>query len=529
MNIYPVKNISERFPKFKNIFNNSSDIKTKYIVLITILIGLAAQFLSYHFDYVYAYRDAIFRTEAARRFLDATNPGFINQLGTVWLPIPNIILMPFTSIDFMWYSGLCGSIVNFFAFLVSSVVIYLMLKLYTKNSLSSFFGFLVFILNYNILYFQTTAMTEVMYLCFIILLIYFSSKWVFENKYRFIFYASIFSALALGTRYDAWPIFGVSSILLLVTSVKLKRKLIKSIFLYTFLPALFLCLWLLYNWIYLGDVLEFSRGKFSTLAQLKYYEDAGRLLTKHNFLLSLNVTLSSISAYSGILIAFLGLSGAGYYFYENKKDISKYFPFIFLFAFPASLILLYLGQLIIELPNSEPPGYFNSRYGLYIFPGISFFAGILVYNLRQIKNELIKIILTSVVLILFILQSLFSFSWFPSHIPALAEAKYSFSQPSVDVSEFLNKNYDGEKLLYDGAIFAIYPWAKVNLRDRITFHTFDLGEKAMKNPVPYAKWVMFYTKAPNDFIFNALDTNSNFRNNYDLVFSESGIEVYKRK
>ncbi len=529
MNASTFKNILVKYPALTNFLKGSNFIKTKFIILISSSVGFFSQLLCYYFNYVYAYRDAIFRTEAARRFLDATYPGFINQIGTVWLPIPNIIMMPLASVDYLWYSGLCGSIINFCAFVVSSVSIYLLIKLYTQNSFASFYGFIVFILNYNILYFQTTAMTEVMYLCFIILLIHFSSKWIFENKYRFLFYASIFSALAAGTRYDAWPIFGASSLLLLIIVIKLKRSFLKSMLLYNILPLMFLFLWFYYNWIFFGDIFEFSRGKFSTLAQLKYYEDAGRLLTKHNFLLSLKVTISSISSYSGLLIALLGLSGFSLYFWKHKKDISKYFPFIFLLAFPASLILLYLGQLIIELPNSNPPGYFNSRYGLYIFPGISFFAGILVYYVNQLNDQSKKLILTSVVIILFISQSLFSFSWYPSHIPALAEAKYSFSKPSVDVAEFLKINYDGEKLLYDGAIFAIYPWAKVNLKDRITFHTKELGEKAMKNPVPYVKWVMFYTKAPNDFIFNALDSNKNFRNNYSLEFSEEGVEVYKRK
>ena len=513
---------------FRNLLKGEITISIRTIIWFAIIIALLTQVLSYHFDYVYAYRDSIFRTEASRRFLDSSNPGFINQLGSVWLPIPNIIMMPFASINFLWYSGLCGSIINFVAFVISSVTIFLLVKLYTGNSFASFFAFLVYTFNFNILYFQTTAMTEMMYLCFIILLIYYSGKWLYDNQTKYLFYASIFAFLAAGTRYDAWPLIAVSSLLLIVICLKLKRKIVISVLSYSLLPAFFILFWFYYNWAMFGDMLEFSRGRFSTLAQLKYYEDAGRLLTKHNFLLSLKVTLSSISYYNGLLFVLLSLTGISIYFWKNKKDLSKYFPFIFLISFPASLFLLYLGQLIIELPNSNPPGYFNSRYGLYIFPGISFFMGILIYYVNLLKNNSTKAKIIIFIIIIFVFQTGFSLSGFPYNIPALGEAKYSYSQASVDVSKFLRDNYDGEKLLYDAAIFAIFPWSKVNLKDRITFHTFELGEKAMKNPVPYVKWVMFYTKAQNDFIYIAMKDNKNFIDNYSIVFSEEGIEVYKR-
>jgi len=64
--------------------------------------------------------------------------------------------------------------------------------------------------------------------------------------------------------------------------------------------------------------------------------------------------------------------------------------------------------------------------------------------------------------------------------------------------------------------------------DRI-HKAYEIGKKALENPVPYAKWVMFYTNSTDDIIYNSLNKNNNFRDNYMLVYSDEGLELYKRK
>ena len=50
-----------------------------YAILISVVLGLLAQYFSYHYDYNFAYRDSIFRMEAARRFFDSNTPGIMNH------------------------------------------------------------------------------------------------------------------------------------------------------------------------------------------------------------------------------------------------------------------------------------------------------------------------------------------------------------------------------------------------------------------------------------------------------------------
>jgi hypothetical protein len=522
--------------KFSRFLEKSETVKPedkifsiRYVIIISVLAGIIVQILCYIFDYNFAYRDSIFRLEAARRFFDSTNPGIITQIGTVWLPIPNFIVMPFAYIDFLWQTGLAGCIVNFFAFIISAAALFSLLKHTTRNFLASWFGYLLFISNFNILYFQTTTMTESLYICFIVLFVFYLFKWEIYEKTKFLFYSSIFSFLAVGSRYDAWPLVAVASLIVFIVSFQKKQKVFKNIFVYSFIPVVAIIIWFLYNWLYFGDALEFSRGRFSTLHQLKYYEDAGRLLTKNNIWLSLKVSVSSSVYYSGFLFFILAFIGFLFYLRKNKLYFRTFLPYLFIISLPVCFILLYLGQLIIELPNSEPPGFFNSRYGLYIFPGVCFFTAYLVKYISEKLKINLKVKLYYLLVLVFFSQMIISLSYFPYNISGIEEAKYNFSKASEDVSLFLKDNYDGGCLLYDNVIFAIYPWTKINLKDRITFHTYDIGEKAMKNPEKYAKWVMYYTIAPNDHIYNSLKENKSFKEYYESVFNEEGIEIYKRK
>lgn len=495
-------------------------------VIISILSGLVSQILSYSYNYNYAYRDAIYRMEAARRFYDSLSPGIYKQLGTVWLPIPNLILMPLANIDYLWQTGLAASIINLPAFVISAVSLFLIVKLLTKNPAATWFSFLLFIFNFNILYFQTTAMTEQLYLTFMICSFYCLLVWLIENKNNYLFITSVLITLACGTRYDAWPIALLTILLVFIICIADKNKPFKHAILAGALPVLFIFSWFLYNWLRYGDALEFSRGQFSTLYQLKYYEERGRLLTKNNFWLSAKIYFSSVFLYSGVIYTIIGFLGLIFYSIKEKFSLRSLPLYLLWIALPTTLFLLYNGQLIIELPDSIPPGYFNSRYGLYLFPAIAISSGLAVSYLMHFKYR--RFILISLGLIILYQQYLF-FNDFPKNIPALAEAKASFSQPSENLSRYLKNNYKGGRILYDNVIFALHPWTGINLSERITYFTADIAEEVRNNPSKYVEWILFYTEATNDKIYDAEKNNPDFLNNFELKFSEYGVQAFKRK
>ena len=106
----------------------------------------------------------------ARTFVDSDNPGII-QLGTVWLPLPHIMMMPFSLVDSLFSSGFAG-LVNLPLHALTSVLIYKIILTQTKRPWIAIIGGLLYASNPNLLYLGITAMTEAPFLLFFVASIY---------------------------------------------------------------------------------------------------------------------------------------------------------------------------------------------------------------------------------------------------------------------------------------------------------------------------------------------------------------------
>src|SRR5579863_10417539 len=55
--------------------------------------------------------DAEAHLNIARRIVDSRTPGW-SQVGTTWLPLPHLLMVPLVRNDWMWRTGLAGAIVS---------------------------------------------------------------------------------------------------------------------------------------------------------------------------------------------------------------------------------------------------------------------------------------------------------------------------------------------------------------------------------------------------------------------------------
>ena len=70
------------------------------------------------------YGDAQAHLSIARRIIDARAPGY-EQIGTVWLPLPHIAMLPFIGVDSWWRSGLAGVIPSAACFVLAGLFLFL--------------------------------------------------------------------------------------------------------------------------------------------------------------------------------------------------------------------------------------------------------------------------------------------------------------------------------------------------------------------------------------------------------------------
>src|SRR6202034_3831361 len=69
---------------------------------------------------VLLYGDAVAHLNIARRVFDSKTPGLL-QLGTVWLPLPHLLMIPFLISDEMWRRGVGGSIPSMVAYVLGVI------------------------------------------------------------------------------------------------------------------------------------------------------------------------------------------------------------------------------------------------------------------------------------------------------------------------------------------------------------------------------------------------------------------------
>jgi len=152
----------------------------RLVVWVAYFLAAYATIFYFFSDSIVAYGDAESHLNIAKRIIHSITPGFA-QLGGIWLPIPHIMMVPFVANDFLWRTGLAGSIVSGFSYVISSLYTYKLLKMLTKNKLASVFGATIFMTNPNVLYLQSTPMTEVPLLMFFTLSSYYFVRFLLDD------------------------------------------------------------------------------------------------------------------------------------------------------------------------------------------------------------------------------------------------------------------------------------------------------------------------------------------------------------
>src|SRR5579871_5119154 len=149
---------------------DSGDPDLNLLALVACCASVSAFLFRYRNAEVLLYGDAIAHINIARRVFDSKTPGLL-QLGTVWLPLPHLLMIPFLISTEMWRRGVGGSIPSMAAYVFAVVGIFRL----TRSALSpgpepdapariaAWTAAIVFAANPNLIYMQATAMGEVVY------------------------------------------------------------------------------------------------------------------------------------------------------------------------------------------------------------------------------------------------------------------------------------------------------------------------------------------------------------------------------
>ncbi len=369
---------------------------------IAVLVSLYSFFYYFQRSDLLLYGDAVAHINIARRVFDSQTPGLL-QLGTVWLPLPHLLMIPFIWSNAMWRNGAGGSIPSMLAYVLGVVGIFRLVRgmlgadLRTKPAagVGAVVAAFAYGANPNLIYMQATAMTESIYLALFIWAVAYFAKFVWnlrkndlqqedlgqmQSACSPLFGCALCLAAAELTRYDGWFLAGVmgSAVGVIVLrrwrNQKLRRDAVKFLLGIAAVPVL----WLVYNGVVYGNALTFANGPYSAKA-IEQRVGAPNPALHHAgvaaiyFLKSaqLNMAVGNWGRF-WLAAAFVALAiGAWKLRPQSAPLLLLWVPLAFY-----ALSIAY-GSVPIHVYTWWPFATFNQRYGLQLLPMFAVSTGVL--------------------------------------------------------------------------------------------------------------------------------------------------------
>lgn len=365
--------------------------------------SMAAFLIYYQRGTILLYGDAVAHINIARRVFDSRTPGLL-QLGTVWLPLPHLLILPFIVPMSAWQSGSGGSIPSLVAYVLGTVGVFRLVRgalSFPREPdagarLTAWLAAAIYAANPNLLYLQTTAMTEPLYLAFFIWALVYHTEYLqlvrtsdaepARAASRTLAKCGLCLAAAALTRYDGWfasAVFGAGALLALVRPRYGVRM--PGVRRFIVLLAAVPVLWIVYNWAVYRNPLEFATGPYSARAIEARTATPGfpphpgshdLVAAGQYFLKSAEANVAEgnwqklwlLLAAAGVLLTVL-------------VERQLWILLLAWIPLPFYMLSIAYGGVPVFVPTWWPFSYYNVRYGIQLLPAFAVFVALAAYYL----------------------------------------------------------------------------------------------------------------------------------------------------
>ena len=353
------------------------------------------------------YGDAVAHLHIARRVIDSHFPG-PSQLGSVWLPLPHLLMIPFVAVYAWWANGIAGLIPSALAWLASCYGIYKLARRWFRPAPAAI-ALAFFALNPNLLYMQTTAMTEPLFVCEMVWTALWLVEWrasldgpVRTNRSAFLLgLIALGLAAAVFTRYDGWIMALLAWTAIGIVLLRRGRLASPAFWLASAVVVGAPLIWFGYNAHVFGDWLDFARGPYSAMAIEKRTAGPGDGPPHpgwHNPWVSLlffvkAAEMAAAAVAWGNKLLVLCVLGVGWAWLIARRRAFAWSLILWL-PVPFYAYSVAFGSVPIFLPVWWPHSYYNTRYGLELLPafalGGGFAAAFVFAAVREFKPQAVR-------------------------------------------------------------------------------------------------------------------------------------------
>ena len=543
---YPC-HVSDRVPT--EFLSAQRSFPLRYLFLLAALASLAAVLYSYGSGFLNLHYDGVARLNIARRVLDHPVPHY-SHLGTVWLPLPHLLLLPWVQNEFLWSTGLAGSIISALAFCAACYCLFELSRLMHGSEWAGVLSAAAFVLNPNILYLQSTPLGEMLYIALFLAALLALVKFAGQ--------LSVASAVACGgavllaslTRYDGWVLAPLGAAVVLTASFYDQKSIRQSALattVYSVIATSGIAGWLAYNQVAFNDPLAFLSGEYATQHNIaRIVEESGlqRYPPQGDTLKALAYYVEAARLGAGDLLLIAG--GLGFFtvlWWRSWKNPALWSGILCFLLPPAFYIVnMVRGSGIIFVPNLPPHGILNVRYTALFIPGLCLFLPGVVTTLVHSARRVGRLSWLSgvtgakcgvgAILAVLVTSSLWQVTRGMTGVAFVHEAYvngFERKQTNYQAAAFFRSHYDGQRILIDLGQHGIIPQqARIPLINLINEAT--AWESALARPSMFVGWIVVQE---GDGVWRFPVNRQDLEGRCEKVFEATGpfekaLKVYRR-
>ena len=507
------------------------------IGVLALLAGLATTAWAFAHHVVLAYGDAEAHLNIAKRVVSGLTPGF-GQLGSVWLPLPHLLMAPFVISNTMWRTGLAGAAVGVPCLVLLAVMSFRLAYLLTGSIAASWLAPLVILANPNTLYMAATPMTEVVLLAMVTTSVYYLARWVRDGSLASLVLCGLFGSLASLARYDGWALVVIEAMVVLVMAAVRHRNVRGTeglMILFGILAFSGIVGWLLWNQLIFSDPLYFSKSVYGSAEQQQWFLQHGLLPTYHNLGKSVVYWLEDVRLICGSVLGGLAAVGLAALLVRCARQRSLGPVLIAaaaLSSFPFYILSLYVGQASLILPEFAPANspyhMSNLRYGLQAVLPIALFVAYLAARRPKVLVPLFVVAVLGQGAVMVATQHVMTYV---DGTSGLSSQRVSKGPDSPYVEAWMRRNYDGGLVLMDDYRRPIgLVESGVPMQDFIGTGNKPYWKESLNNPAQWATWIVLQ-QGSTDAVWTGFSPQARaiLADHFSVVYQHGSIYVYKKR
>jgi len=488
----------------------------RLLAVAGLAIGTAAALVYYSRGLTLSHYDAKAHLVVARRVLDSLTPEY-SQIGAVWLPLPHLLNLLPVQIDAFYRTGASAVAISILSFGLACFAIAQIVMRITGSRMAATIAVTMFALDPNVLYLQSTPMTEPLLFGLVLISILLVYDWVEAVGASTTAPSTAGSAkvgwaliLACLTRYEAWLV--TAAVLALAFVALWRRGLPFGVALratadVAAFPILAIVLFFFHSWFTTGA--WFVTGGFyvpDNLATGNVYKAFMAVVYGMRTLVGGPLVLAAVAG--ALLVLIRGLS---------RREHA------------ASLVVLALVALMALPTYAFFQGHpFRMRYMVAPTVGAAVFVGIGIGLLNGLARHAAVAMMIGWLAI--------HAKPFDAQAPMVQEAQWDvpFSLGRRHVTACLLRDYHGELILASMGSLAHYmqelSQAGIGIRNFVHEGNLPYWQEAIEAPQGRVGWILVEERAEGgDMLATRVRESSEFTTGFTRICADGGVALYKAK